>query len=127
MKKLLPPILALFMVLSFVTKARAEAYTDVTPQEANDLINMSSIIVIDVSPYYANGHIPGAYNLQVGNGDLAGAIPAMDKNRAYLVYCHGDAPSITAANMLAYAGFAKVYRLKGNYGAWVAAGFPVGM
>jgi len=41
------------------------------------------------------------------------------------VYCHGDGPSIAGAQKLIDAGFKYVYRLEGNYGAWVDAGYEI--
>ncbi len=103
----------------------ARGYTNVTPEEAMDLLqNSSDILIIDVSPVYANGHIPGAVNYYVGDGSLDSAIPTLDKNREYLVYCHSDSASMLGSQKLVDAGFKKVYRLKGNYAAWVDAGFP---
>jgi adenylyltransferase/sulfurtransferase len=107
------------------TMAKA-SYTDLTPQEAKKLIddNPGMVVIVDVSPYYTNGHLPGAIHLQLGKL-LDMAIPTLDNSKKYLVYCHGDAPSIAGAQKLVDAGFKMVYRLKGNYGAWVEAGYPV--
>ena len=101
-------------------------YTDVTPKEAQKLIdaNKDMLVIIDVSPYYDNGHLPGAVHFQLGT-PLDMAIPTLDKNKKYLVYCHGDGPSIAGSQKLIDAGFTMVYRLKGNYGAWVDAGYPI--
>ena len=49
----------------------------------------------------------------------------LDAMKMYLVYCHGDAPSILGAQKLVDAGFEHVYRLEGNYGAWLEAGYDV--
>jgi len=101
-------------------------YIDVTAQEAKELIDTNpDLIIIDVSPNYDNGHIPGAINYYIGNGSLDDAIPILDKNKEYLVYCHVDSASITGAKKLVDAGFTKVYRLEGNYQAWIDAGYPV--
>jgi len=78
-----------------------------------------------VSPFYAQGRIPGSINYYLGNGSLDNAIPTLDKNKIYLVYCHVDSVSIAGANKLIEAGFKTVYRLAGNYSAWVNAGYPV--
>jgi len=126
MKRLIVPFLALMIALVSFYKAEAASYTDITPAEAKKLMEMNTdLVIIDVSPYFDRGHIPGAVNHPVGSGDLDKAIPKLDKNKTYLVYCHGDAPAIAGAKKLAEAGFKKVYRLKGNYGAWVASGYPV--
>lgn len=102
------------------------AYMDVSPMEAKELIdNNPDMIIIDVSPYYAQGHIPGAINYYLGDGSLDEAIPMLDKTKVYLVYCHVDSVAIQGAIKLIEAGIEVVYRLEGNYSAWVAAGYPV--
>jgi adenylyltransferase/sulfurtransferase len=104
----------------------ASGYTDVTPAEAKELIdNNPELIIIDVSPIYANGHLPGAVNYYVGDGSLDEAIPTLDKEAMYLVYCHFDSAAIAGAQKLVDAGFKNVYRLEGNYRAWVDAGYPI--
>ena len=74
-----------------------------------------------------SGHLPGATNANASGGgtDLADLIAAMDKTKEYLVYCHGDAPAMAGAQLMEDAGFKNVYRLEGNYGAWVDAGYDV--
>jgi rhodanese-related sulfurtransferase len=99
---------------------------DVTPQEAQDLIdNNPDLIIIDVSPHYAEGHLPGAVGYYLGDGSLDKAIPTLDKSGKYLVYCHVDSVAIQGAQKLVDAGFSTVYRLEGNYSGWVDAGYPV--
>ena len=102
------------------------SYIDITAMEAKELIdNNSELIIIDVSPNYDNGHIPGAVNYYIGNGSLDAAIPFLDKNKAYLVYCHIDSASISGVQKLIDAGFNNVYRLEGNYQAWIDSGYPI--
>ena len=101
-------------------------YIDVTPAEAQDLITQNpDIIIIDVSPAYDQGHLPGAVSYPLGDGSLEAAIPTLDKNATYLVYCHIDSVAISGAQALVDAGFTNVYRLEGNYSAWVDAGYPI--
>ena len=101
-------------------------YVDVSPEEAKKLIEQTpDIVIIDVSPKYDEGHLPGAINYYVGDGSLDDAIPSLDMAVTYLVYCHVDSASIAGANKLIEAGFEKVYRLEGNYAAWVEAGYEV--
>ena len=57
--------------------------------------------------------------------ELDNAIPNLDPNGKYLVYCHVDSVAIAGAEKLIDAGFTTVYRLEGNYGGWVAAGYEV--
>ena len=103
-----------------------KGYMDVSPAKAKELIDtVPDLVVIDVSPKYAEGHLPKAINYYVGDGSLDKAIPKLDKNKPYLVYCHVDSAAILGAQKLVDAGFKTVYRLEGNYSAWVRAGYPV--
>lgn len=107
-------------------KTLSPSYIDVSPKEAKKLIEDDpEMIIIDVSPSYDQGHLPGAVNYYVGDGSLDVAIPDLDPDAKYLVYCHSDSASIAGAQKLIDAGFKEVYRLEGNYSAWVAAGYEI--
>lgn len=144
MKKLLTVIIIIVIVVGiyFIYKSVANkeggemmddemtseevGYTDISPAEAKDMIdNNANLVVIDVSPNYAQGHLPGALEYPLGDGSLDMALPALDKNMDYLVYCHTDSASMSGAEKLVEAGFDPVYRLEGNYAAWVDAGYPI--
>ena len=107
------------------TTTIAAGYIDLSPEEAKELIETQDVIIIDVSPHYANGHIPGAVSYYLGDGSLDQAISSLDKDATYLVYCHIDSVAIAGAQRLVDAGFTTVYRLEGNYAAWVDAGYDV--
>ena len=107
-------------------KMTEAGFIDLTPEEAKMLIDSTpDLVILDVSPMYAEGHIPGAINYFIGDGTLDAAIPTLDKTKTYLVYCHMDSASIGGATKLVEAGFEKVFRLEGNYSAWVEAGYSV--
>ena len=131
MKRYLIPLLMVLMFLTVMGCTSSEpastgSYIDVTPAEAKELIDTNpDLIIIDVSPAYADGHLPGAVNYYLGDGSLDEAIPTLDKSKTYLVYCHVDSVAIQGAQKLIDAGFKNVYRLEGNYSAWVDAGYPV--
>jgi len=109
-----------------IPAATPGAYTDLTPEQAKQLIDTSpDLVILDVSPKYAEGHLPGAINHYFGDGSLEAAIPTLDQSVPYLVYCHVDSVAIAGAEALVDAGFPTVYRLQGNYSAWVDAGYPV--
>ena len=125
---LFPLVLVLLMVVGCTSQqpASGTTYMDITPAEAKELIDTEpDLVVIDVSPHYAQGHLPGAVHYYLGDGSLDAAIPTLDKNKKYLVYCHVDSVAIQGAQKLIDAGFEPVYRLEGNYAAWVDAGYPV--
>ena len=102
-------------------------YVDLEPAAAYELTTSgnSDLVIIDVSPRFEKGHLPNAINYYVGDGSLDEAIPGLDKNKTYLVYCHVDSASISGAEKLANASYPNVYRLKDNYPAWYAAGYPI--
>jgi rhodanese-related sulfurtransferase len=129
MKKIFIIFVYIFAISFFLFGCETDTeitYVDLSPMEAKELIdNTTDLIIIDVSPYYDQGHIPGAVHYYIGDGSLDDAIPSFDKNKTYLVYCHVDSVAIQGANKLIDAGFENVYRLEGNYSAWVEAGYPV--
>ena len=120
-------IISILILSGCTTDEKDEtSYIDVTAAEAKELINNTpELIIIDVSPNYENGHIPDAVNYYIGDGSLDAAIPTLDKTIPYLVYCHVDSASISGAQKLIDAGFTTVYRLEGNYQAWVNAGYEI--
>ncbi len=82
-----------------------------------------NLVIIDVSPSYAAGHLPGAISIPLS--ELQGRLGELDPANSHLVYCHGDGPAIAGAELLVANGFSPVYRLLGNYSGWVNAGLPV--
>lgn len=102
-------------------------YTDVSAQEAKTLIDSNpDMIVIDVSPHYNEGHLPGAVNYYPIS-ELEDDIANLDESATYLVYCHVDSASRAGAQKLVDAGFENVYRLESHYSGWVDAGYEVEM
>ena len=109
-----------------VYKGEAGAYVDISADGAKTLIESNpDLIIIDVSPNYANGHLPGSINYYIGDGSLDTAILTLDKDATYLVYCHSNSVSMLGAQKMIDAGFTNIYRLEGNYAAWVAAGYDI--
>ena len=102
-------------------------WIDLEPAEAKALIDSNpDLVIIDVSPNYLDGHLPGAINYYIGDGSLDAAISSgeLDPEATYLVYCHFESASVAGARRLASAGYT-TYRLKGDYPAWLAAGYPI--
>ena len=99
-------------------------FIEIEPLEAQKLIEeMPDLVIIDVSPAYNQGHLPGAISIPLA--DLPLRLGELDSTKPHLVYCHGDAPAIRGAEILVENGFSPVYRLLGNYSGWVEAGVPV--
>jgi len=106
------------------TKQVTLNYMGATPEDVADLIEFDPLLVIiDVSPYYAGGHLPNAVSYSLADGSFDKAYKNFDKTKTYVVYCHDEAPAVEAATKLVREGFAVVYVLQGNYSAWVQAGY----
>ena len=136
MKKLIGKIPFLFAAAAVLMLTSCEKdndvmqsgeYTDVMASQIKmDLVDDGSIspyaAIFDVSPSFNQGHLPFATNAGGVEG-LGMMLAKLDKSKSYLVYCHGDAPSIAGAELMIENGFTNVHRLKGNYGAWDAVSF----
>jgi rhodanese-related sulfurtransferase len=104
------------------------SFIDIAASVAKSKIDAGDFeAIFDVSPHFNSGHIPGATNAKGSGGgtDLSELIAGMDKTKTYLVYCHSDSPAMAGAQLMEDAGFTKVFRLEGNFGAWVDAGYDV--
>ena len=110
-----------------INKPVEAAYQDVTPDKAKYLLNYEDVGVIDVSPNddFAKGHLPRALTANFSDNSLDNIIPSLDKNRGYLVYSRVEITSILGAQKMLKAGFSKIYRLQGNYNAWVQGNYPL--
>ncbi len=101
-------------------------YVFVTPEEAKTMIEQKeNLAIIDVSPAYEQGHIPGAVNYPYGTAEFEEALETLDIDAEYLVYCHSTSVAVAAGEDMVDANFHNVFVLEGNYGAWVEAGYEV--
>ena len=107
----------------------AEGYTSVSPAEFEQLAKQRGVVILDVQPdsYYAQGYIAGSvhYNGQTPRDAFRAALPTMDRNATYLVYCVGGYISRDACTQMAEAGFKNLYNLGGGIRAWKNSGRPV--
>ena len=123
MKIKLRILLLLAAVSFFVSNPRVLAHTDLTAQQARDLIDSTSdLIVVDVREPYeycgAIGHIPGALNYPWSSGVLQARYEELPTDGPVLVVCHSGGRSNSAANFLDSNGFSPVYDMMGGMSAW---------
>jgi len=117
--------IALFLagVCLIVACPCAWAHTDVTPEQAHDLIDsVDGLIVVDVrepSEYCdARGHIPGAQNYPLNSGVLQARFEELPMDSPILVVCRSGGRSNQAANFLDSQGFSTIYDMTGGMNAW---------
>jgi rhodanese-related sulfurtransferase len=75
------------------------------------LIPASKVIDVRTATEFSEGHVKGARNLDIQNGDLEDALASLDKEAAYSVYCRSGNRSATAVQLMRNAGFTNVVDL----------------
>ena len=111
------------------TKATAEAsatkrFRNLDVAEWEQLRQDASVVVLDVrtAEEFADGHMPGAINLDIRGGKFAETLAGMDKSKTYLVHCAVGGRSAKACGQMDSLKFEKVLNLSGGITAWEAAG-----
>lgn len=129
--------LAFFSGCAYITGEAPKAPTpqlfvkSVSPVQSSALIQQNSgnsrFVILDVrTPLeYADGHLPGAVNIDFDSPTFKDAVSHLDENRTYLVYCRTGARSATASKIMVELGFRHIYNMTGGFTEWQAQGFPV--
>ena len=119
-KKFLSILIISILLFSCQTKESApEKVVNVT--EVEDILkNESDLQVLDVRTpkEFGEGHLPGAVNMNVKEGDFEQQIQNLDKTKPVLVYCLAGVRSSEAARTLAKNGFTKIYNFKDGMLGW---------
>ena len=123
MKKHLYSLLLFLLLLSAGMAAEALAYTVVTPQQAQQMIETNSALTVvdvrEVNEYCgANGHIPGALNYPWISGVLEQDYAELDLDAEILVVCQSGHRSAMAGEFLDSIGFQRIYSMEGGMSVW---------
>lgn len=99
-------------------------FRNVDVQEWEKLRKDSKVVVLDVrtAEEFADGHMPGAINLDIRGGKFAETLAGLDKSKTYLVHCAVGGRSAKACGQMDGLKFEKVVNLSGGITAWEAAG-----
>ena len=73
-------------------------------------MDYSTAIIIDVrtTEEFAAGHLDGAVNYNVEDGTLEQALPSLDPNANYVVYCRSGRRSAVAVDLMKDNGFNQI-------------------
>ena len=84
-------------------------------------------ILIDVrsATEFAEGHVQGAINLDIENGEFEAKLSSLDKSVGYALYCRSGRRSAIAAELMATAGFTEVRDLGALETAAQSLGLPI--
>lgn len=85
----------------------------------------TQVIDVRTPAEFAEGHLPGAVNIDVNAPDFAARVASLDKNAPYAVYCRTGNRSASALQVMQGQGFTGAYHLGGGIGAWQSAGGQV--
>lgn len=100
---------------------------DIEPMELKELLDKDSslLLVIDVreSWEYAQGHIPGARSISLG--ELAQHAAELNPEQPVAVICASGGRSQSASALLGQKGFNTVYNVIGGTFSWVQQGLPL--
>ncbi len=115
------------LIMNFFKSATA-AYKEVSPAELTQFINRDEGVVVDIRARdeFKKGHITGSVN--ISPSDIkSGTISTLEKHKAnpITVVCKTGATAVESANLLAKAGFEKVFLLKGGLVSWSDAKMPL--
>lgn len=124
----------LFLIVAFAivninfAQAQSTGVKELTPTESEELMkNKGAVRVVDVrtAEEMAEGHFPGALNIDYKGDNFKSEIDKLDKRRTYIIYCKSGARSKNAAEIMKEAGFTHLFVLKGGIDAWQEAEKPI--
>lgn len=100
------------------TQVQQEAKViDIKQDEFDKMKDDDNVVVIDVrtAGEVSQGYIDGAdVFLDYNGGQFSEALPKLEHDKTYLIYCRSGGRSSNAANEMVNAGFVNVYNLLGG-------------
>ena len=105
--------------------AELDLPVDINTQTVEQLRNRDDVVLIDVREdwEYAEGHIPGATLIPLGQvPDRLSEIP---KDKTVVAVCRSGNRSGQATNFLRQQGFENVHNMQGGMNAWSQTGFDI--
>jgi rhodanese-related sulfurtransferase len=131
MKRIVFSLFFLFIVILIGPNRFVWGHTDVTPQEAENLIGSNDqLIVVDVrekeseycdenpTPPVPPGHIPGALSYPWSSGVLQERYGELSTDSEILVVCRSGNRSNQASEFLDSKGYLTIYDMIDGMGAW---------
>ncbi len=116
MKRIIPFLLALFLLTGCGGNPADGSYQKISQEEAKEMMDSQEVIILDVREQdeYDGGRIPGAVLLPVGTIDETTAAEVIpEKDSTVLVYCRSGNRSKTASSTLADLGYTNIYEFGG--------------
>lgn len=101
--------------------------TTIGAGELVEVVSDPEVVVLDVRTpeEYAQGHLPGALNIDMTSPTFTDAIAELPKDTTYVVYCRSGNRSADAAAQMVDAGFTDLYDVDAGLATLAAAGVPL--
>ncbi len=117
-------IVAFWLVSNQGKQTVNSSYQRLNPKQYQSTMAGADHLLVDVrtADEFRSGHINGAVNIDLQS--LPARIATLPKDKPIVLYCRSGARSNNAAQMLAKAGFTKIYDLGGIID-WRAQGLPL--
>lgn len=119
---------ALTAAALMATNALAGSFPDISLDALKTAIDKKEVTILDVNgtATYKEGHIPGAIDYVADKGDLAAKLPA-DKGALIVAYCGSEkcGAYAKAAKAAQELGYTNVQHFKPGLAGWKAAGEPL--
>ena len=122
---LLPLILIAMLSLSVSCLRQTPIYTDITVEEAYEMLKQQEVVVLDVRTQkeYDFSHIPDAILIPLS--ELESKLNELNPSDHILVYDYSNNSSKEAALLLVDNGFMYVYNMEGGLAFWKVMNFPL--
>jgi rhodanese-related sulfurtransferase len=115
---------ALVVGVSACSSSSSQSSVDSTVVDVQ-LVPASKVIDVRTAEEFTEGHVKGARNLSLLNGDFEKELANLDKDVAYSVYCRSGNRSGQAVELMRNAGFTNVVDLETVEGAAKALALPI--
>ena len=106
-------------------QAAAPAYTDISPQELNTMLENKDFLLVNTHIPF-EGDLPDT-DLSIPYNEIEENLRLLptDKDAKIVLYCRSDRMSREAADELSQLGYTNLYNLEGGFTAWQKAGYPM--
>jgi phage shock protein E len=121
----------LVLSLGAAALVASNQFLEVTVDQAREMIQKrggtTDFIIMDVRTpeEFAEGHLPGAVNVNLMAADFERRVGAMDRGKTYLVYCRTGNRSAKAVQAMGRLGFQSVYHMFEGIVGWQKKAFSV--
>ena len=119
-KKMKYRVLTILLLTLGVLQLEAQVVT-ISPAEATVQLKKKRTVVLDVRTQqeYAEGHLPGAVNIDVlDSANFVKQIQTLKKRKQYVVYCRSGKRSLKASEILINNKFKHIYNMEGGIQSW---------